>query len=184
MEKMIWEVSYYNSPPVVRYCKKCGKKEEFINSGNFRVNAQGKYLDIWLIYKCSKCSATWNVTLYSRVNPKSLTPELLDKFHNNNMELANECGMNIELMKRNGAETLLPSYEIRGEVFPLHMPTELHILSPYPSCIKVSTVIRKKMGISTKDFEDRIRNGWIRSSSGQDLKKMKLQKNTILLFEE
>lgn len=71
MKKITWEVEYISRLPVIRYCKKCGKKTEYICSGLFRVNAQHKYLDIWLIYKCSNCDSTWNSTIYSRVNPKA-----------------------------------------------------------------------------------------------------------------
>ncbi|MED1874141.1 DUF1062 domain-containing protein [Brevibacillus borstelensis] len=47
------DIQYLSPPPAIKYCKKCGKKTEYVCSGLFRVNAQCKYLDIWLIYKCS-----------------------------------------------------------------------------------------------------------------------------------
>ena len=40
---------------VYHRCGGCGKKREFVNSGKFRVNANGKNVDVWLIYRCSKC---------------------------------------------------------------------------------------------------------------------------------
>ena len=52
LRTVVWEVQYQTPPPAVRYCKKCGSQKEFVSSGQFRVNAQRKYLDVWLIYKC------------------------------------------------------------------------------------------------------------------------------------
>jgi len=64
------DIQYISTPPAIKHCKKCGRKTEYVCSGLFRVNAQRKYLDIWLIYKCSDCDCTWNMTIYSRINPK------------------------------------------------------------------------------------------------------------------
>ena len=50
MRKVIWEVRYLSLPQVLRHCKKCGQKTLFTCSEKFRVNAQQKTLDIWLIY--------------------------------------------------------------------------------------------------------------------------------------
>jgi hypothetical protein len=43
------------TPKVVKNCPKCGGGSHFINTKKFRVNANKKYLDIWLIYQCEKC---------------------------------------------------------------------------------------------------------------------------------
>ena len=32
MEKIIWRVEYTSLPRVKKYCKKCGKKSEFLSS--------------------------------------------------------------------------------------------------------------------------------------------------------
>ncbi len=74
MKDIKWTIQYDRPPAPLRHCKKCNIRQEFVSSGQFRVNAQGKYLDIWLIYKCSCCSSTWNAAIYSRVNPGNLPP--------------------------------------------------------------------------------------------------------------
>jgi hypothetical protein len=72
MERVLWEVRHPEPPKIVRYCKTCGAKAEYVSSGLFRVNAQQKSLDIWLVYRCTTCKSTWNMTIYSRINPKSI----------------------------------------------------------------------------------------------------------------
>ena len=77
MKNIIWDIEYNSTPSVIQYCKKCGKRTEYISSGQFRVNAQRKYLDTWLIYKCSNCDTTWNAAIYSRINPQNISGQLL-----------------------------------------------------------------------------------------------------------
>lgn len=183
MQKIIWEVQYTSTLPVSKYCKKCRKKTEYKSSGQFRVNAQRKSLDIWLIYKCSDCDTTWNVDIFSRINPKSLSSSLLERFHNNDEMLAGQYAMDASLLRRNGGEVGLPDYLVSGDSFSLHEPVELHIESKYSSQIKVSTILRSKLNLSQRVLEDMVAQGVIKSTLEQDLQKCKLQNGIILTFE-
>ena len=98
-----------NASTVVRYCKKCQTKTEFTSSGLFRVNANRKNLDVWLIYKCIKCNTTWNLTILSRITTGSIPQDLLDGFHENDIELAKHYASDVTLIKRNGAEPVMES---------------------------------------------------------------------------
>lgn len=182
MQTVNWELEYLSPPPVTKHCKKCEKKTEHVCSGSFRVNAQRKYLDIWLIYKCSNCDSTWNMTILSRINPKSIAPEILEEFHSNQGDLVRKYAMDMELIQRNGAEAGLPKYEIRGPAFDFAVPVELHIKSPYPSHLKISALLRQKLNLSHNAFEQMIASGSIRSTSGLDLKKCRVKAESILII--
>ena len=184
MKKVNWDVQYISPPPAIKYCKKCGVKKEYVCSNLFRVNAQRKSLDIWLIYKCSDCDSTWNMTIFSRINPKSISPELLEGFHSNSGELVTKYAMNADLIHKNGAQSGLPKYIIQGPVIDFTIPVELHIKSPYPFRLKLSTLLREKLSLSQSDFEQRVRNGSIRSSIGLDLKKCKINSEAKLIIED
>ena len=80
------------------------KKQIFINTGKFRVNANGKRVDVWLIYRCIKCKHSWNLTVYDRKNPAKIPPYEYELFMENDSELAYRYGNNIEFLKRNNAE--------------------------------------------------------------------------------
>lgn len=183
MHKIVWEVQYLSTPTVLRYCKKCGKKTEYVSSGLFRVNGQRKYLDIWLIYKCSNCDTTWKSTIYSRINPKSLGTDLLEQFHVNDSVLAEKYAMDTELLRRNGAEPALPSYKVVGEEICWNVPIQLSIKSKYPSQIKVSAILRDKLALPQRAFENMVARGQIKSISGLDLKKCKLHTEVVLLLQ-
>ena len=85
-------------------CGGCGKKQEFINSCKFRVNANGKNVDVWLIYRCNKCKHPKNLTIYERTRPGKIPQDMYESFLSNDMDTAMEYGNNIEFLKRNNAE--------------------------------------------------------------------------------
>lgn len=175
IKTILWEVQYLSPPKTIRYCKKCSAKTEFASSDLFRVNAQQKSLDIWLIYRCIHCKTTWNLTLYSRINTKSLAPELLAKFMGNDQELAQQYAMDTELLARNGAETEAPLYQILGEPADLTQELRLVITSRYPSKLKLAKILREKLCLSAKAFDQMISEGRIRIENGGDIHKCKLQ---------
>lgn len=89
---------------VYRRCGKCGRKQEFVNSGKFRVNANGNRIDVWLIFRCKKCKHTWNMTIYERVKISGIDPEKYEQFLANDPDLASAYGNNIRFLRRNNAE--------------------------------------------------------------------------------
>ena len=85
-------------------CGGCGKKQEFLNSGRFRVNANGNNVDVWLIYRCKKCKHSWNLTIYERTRPSRIPRELFEAFQDNDAETALAYGRSSEFLKKNHAE--------------------------------------------------------------------------------
>ncbi|MCR5670838.1 MAG: DUF1062 domain-containing protein [Butyrivibrio sp.] len=85
-------------------CGGCGKKQEYINSCKFRVNANGKRVDVWLIYRCKKCKHSKNLTIYERTRPCRIPADLYERFLCNDVETALEYGKNINFLKKNNAE--------------------------------------------------------------------------------
>ena len=89
---------------IIKNCSGCGRKEKFVSTGNFRVNANGNRIDIWLIYQCEKCKHTYNLTVYERIRPGKIPKELYLAFLANDEETALRYGTDKELFSRNKAE--------------------------------------------------------------------------------
>ncbi len=89
---------------VLHRCGGCGKKQPFVNTGKFRVNANGSRLDVWLIFRCSKCKHSWNLTVYERKSPSRIPPEEYQKFLENDWDLACRYGSDPAFLRRNHAE--------------------------------------------------------------------------------
>ena len=102
------EVEKANGIRVFHRCGGCGKKQEFLNSSKFRVNANGNNVDVWLIYRCKKCKHSWNLTIYERIKPGKIPAELFEAFQTNDTETAAAYGRNIDFLKKNNAEIKQP----------------------------------------------------------------------------
>lgn len=89
---------------IIRRCPKCGKKTEFRNSGKFRVNANGRLIDVWLIYRCGQCETSWNMTIWERTEAGRLEKEEYEGFLQNDPELAEKYGNDRDLFARNKVE--------------------------------------------------------------------------------
>ncbi|PYC75922.1 hypothetical protein C7C45_02070 [Micromonospora arborensis] len=77
-----WAVVPTCLPLVRRRCHSCAS-ELFRPSGKFRVNANHKLIDAWLLVLCTGCGVTAKLTLLERVTVRSIRPGLLDLLHHN-----------------------------------------------------------------------------------------------------
>ena len=103
MKTSIWRVEATAAPVALRPCGTCGADAEFASTGLFRVNAQKKRLDVWLIYRCATCGSVWNSAVISRGRPGSIDREELERFTGNDPVMALWCALDVGLLRRNGA---------------------------------------------------------------------------------
>ncbi|RRR74440.1 DUF1062 domain-containing protein [Streptomyces sp. RP5T] len=95
-----WVVMPTRLPLVLRRCPTC-TSERFRANGKFRVNANHKLLDAWLLVLCAGCGDTAKLTVLERRHVRSIRPELLDRMHDNDPLLAAELLQDPELRRRN-----------------------------------------------------------------------------------
>lgn len=89
---------------IIRNCAGCGKKTVFGSTGQFRINANGNLVDVWLIYQCEKCKHTFNFSVYERMKADKLPQEQYLAFLGNEKELAIRVGNDVNLFRKNRAE--------------------------------------------------------------------------------
>ncbi|UUV33642.1 DUF1062 domain-containing protein [Amycolatopsis roodepoortensis] len=95
-----WVVVPVCLPVVLRRCRSC-PAGRFRANGKFRVNANHKLLDVWLLVRCVACGDTAKLTILERVNVRSVRPELLDRLHENDLGLAAELLQDPAVLRRN-----------------------------------------------------------------------------------
>ncbi|QYK41405.1 MAG: DUF1062 domain-containing protein [Paracoccaceae bacterium] len=69
-----WTIDPITRPRPRRHCSTCGTARLFRSSGKVRLNASGRRLDAWLIYRCETCDRTWNLPLAERVAVAAIAP--------------------------------------------------------------------------------------------------------------
>lgn len=95
-----WVVMPTCLPTVLRRCPVCAS-DRFRANGKFRVNANHKLLDAWLLVLCTACGDTAKLTVLERTNVRSVRPELLDRMHDNDPGLAAELLQDPVVRRRN-----------------------------------------------------------------------------------
>lgn len=95
-----WEIRVKNTPLLIKKCSHCDS-DRFYCSEKFRMNAQKKNIDVWLIYRCVKCDNTCNLTLLSRSKPDLIDRSLFHRFSMNNKQTAWQYAFSTELERKN-----------------------------------------------------------------------------------
>lgn len=148
-----WKIIPDAIPRVRRNCPKCKEKREFINSMKFRVNANGKNLDVWLIYRCEKCSATWNLAVYERCMVNEIPVKEYEGFLRNDCRLAEYFGSKGDLFAKNKAEAVSAEGGYRVERYWADGMAEyqLHIIEiemTSPMAVRLDSLLAEQLGVS------------------------------------
>lgn len=118
-EKEYW-LRIEDSLKVIHSCGGCGKKQIFINTNNFRVNANGSKLDVWLIYQCEICRHTLNIPVFERIKSSKIDVSLYNRLINNDLQLAKKYGSDSAFFKAGNYEVdinsaLIGLYDANGK---------------------------------------------------------------------
>jgi hypothetical protein len=95
-----WLVYPTGLPLIRRRCPSC-PSAQYRASGKFRVNANRKLLDVWLLALCVGCGKTVKLTVLERVRVRAIEPPTLARFHDNDLELAAKLLEDPGLLRRN-----------------------------------------------------------------------------------
>ena len=139
-----------NSLPLfVKTCTRC-KGARYENSGCFRVNANGKRLDIWLVLRCEQCKATWNLSIYERIDCTILGAEDYRGYLANDQALILRHTFDPAFLQKNHAMLDLDrlSISLAGDLPPEETAAVVHIRSEYPLPIPVIRIIALTLGVS------------------------------------
>ncbi|MFG3554394.1 DUF1062 domain-containing protein [Micromonospora sp. NPDC047557] len=95
-----WAVVPTCLPIIRRRCHVCASAH-LRSSGKFRVNANQKLIDIWLLALCAGCGDTVKLTVLERTTVRTIRPELLDQLHDNDRRLIAELLQDPVVQRRN-----------------------------------------------------------------------------------
>lgn len=189
----IWEIKVKNTPTIKRKCNRCGCIS-FYCSNKFRMNAQKRNLDVWLIYRCEECDSTYNLTILSRTKPELIKKELFQKFSENNEELAREYAFSSETGRKNGVVLNYSSVEYEILHTPVSITDLLHaadetvvfrIQTRFEFGLKLSSIVRHCLGLSAGQFNQMVETRTISTTEDDPLKKHKIRNgDTILIHKE
>ncbi|HYW26309.1 MAG TPA: DUF1062 domain-containing protein [Terriglobales bacterium] len=86
----------------VRRCQRCRCPRRFRCTNKFRVNANGKRIDVWLLFDCCACGATAKLPVLERVAISAIGAARLGAFETNDPEEAAAAACDVALLRRGG----------------------------------------------------------------------------------
>lgn len=183
-----WEIVPLETPAVRRACHKCKKKSLFGCSGKFRMNAQQKNVDVWLIYKCRQCDSTWNLPVLTRVHPLQIDAELYEAFAANDSAAAWRYAFDLEQLRRhcNEIDTDI-AYEVRGERIVLSELSSagirIRLRSRYAFDLRLDKLLKRMLGISNSQLLRMIDKEAFITAPPVNIKKYKLNGTLEILLD-
>ncbi|MCL2570816.1 MAG: DUF1062 domain-containing protein [Defluviitaleaceae bacterium] len=179
MNETIWTVTPTTTPTVIRHCSKCNRKSNYYCSEKFRANANQQRVDVWLIYKCTKCDSTLKLTIYKGIRPKDLPPGLFDKFVNNDAALAWEYAFNRNFLKQQACVVDYAGIEYTVESpNPATVPLLVQIKTQYPFDLKLSVLLAKMLNTSISQIKKLAETGNISASPEINIIKHRIKSDT------
>jgi hypothetical protein len=142
--------------PTIRWrCPTCHRPEDFATSERFRANANGKLVDIWLVYRCRRCDATKNLTVVERTPVRKVSPGLLRAAEHNDAATARRLARDLDLLRRNGAAVGA------GDAWVVDQPAgpdgALRLIFPEPLLVRLDAVVGAATGQTRSSVRRRLR---------------------------
>ncbi|HDT1811205.1 TPA: DUF1062 domain-containing protein [Klebsiella variicola] len=164
---------------IAKRCPACNVKRDFAPSGAIRVNSQKKLLDIWSIYKCTRCDYTWNIALFSRLHVSKINRKLLQRLMQNDAAMVHYYAADLATLKRNRAEPSgQPDFRIHEQWSVTLMACQritVRVRVSQPFRISLLSILKKQLKLSTAEIRWLVVTGHIEGIPLKQLKTKKLK---------
>jgi hypothetical protein len=167
--KSLWVLRELGLPAVVRPCVDCAATRH-LPTGRFRVNANGKLLDVWLLVGCHGCGRTSKIPVHERVHVGVLDPRRRQRFEDNDTTLVRELATSTSLASRHGyaldwagtwrLETDLPFYDSADPSSATGLTVEVRFELPAP--VRVERLLQLGFGLSRTQVQRMVAFGRLR----------------------
>ncbi|WP_064691792.1 DUF1062 domain-containing protein [Rhizobium aegyptiacum] len=147
-----WTITPRTAPQPWIACGGCGGPRAFRASGKIRLNANGRKLDAWLIYKCMTCERTWNRAIFERRNLRDIDPMILDALQSNDPDWIRTETFNLDALRRKSQRIdESAEFDIVKEV--RHEPAgwtnlEIELAAPFPTNARLDRLLAGELKMS------------------------------------
>ena len=172
--KALWAVRESGLPTIVKPCVVCPGTRHH-PTGKFRVNANGKQLDVWLLLTCEKCDWTSKVPVHERVHVQSLAHAHRLGYEANAPAMVRELAMSASFAAQHGyrldwAGTW--AFETDQPFYSPDDPASLKVLISFelPAPIRVERLLMLGLRVSRGEVRRMVTDGRIRLPLALDAK--------------
>ncbi|EJZ21778.1 DUF1062 domain-containing protein [Rhizobium sp. Pop5] len=162
-----WTIIAKTPPQPWIACGGCGGLKAFQSSDKIRLNANGRKLDAWLIYKCLTCDKTWNRPLLERRNVRDIDPVTLDALQSNDLEWIRAETFNLDALRRRSQRVdEFADFEIAKQIERetaewTHLEIELSV--PFPIRTRLDRLLASELKLSRSRLQALHEDGMLRT---------------------
>lgn len=152
-----WTITPRIAPRPWIACGGCGALKPFQSSGKVRLNANGKRLDAWLIYKCIDCARSWNRPLFERRTLKEIDPKVLEAAHFSTPDWVRAQEFDVDGLRRFAqridefGEVDIERMELGEAAVPGEIVIELAVA--LPSSLRLDRLLAGELGLSRSKLQ-------------------------------
>lgn len=154
-----WAVRRTRLPLLALQCVACPSGHATVGDGRFRVNANGKLLDIWLLVNCVSCDRTGKLTVHDRVPVRSLPADLLAGYSDNSPSLVVDTLLDPLIARRNRfALDWYGCWELHAPAVPEGpWPLRITVTFDDPVPVRPERLIARGLGVSRNEVAHRVK---------------------------
>ena len=167
-----WTITPKTTPRPWVGCSRCGGPRPFRCSGKFRLNASGKLLDAWLIYKCQECDDTWNFPVMDRCRRNDVEVSFLNALEANDPEWVRRFAFDTVALGRKAgrveefSDVEVEKYLTRAGTKPFSR-LEILVSAASPSGFRGDRLIANELGLSRRRIQDIQESGCLSVAQGE-----------------
>ncbi|SME94446.1 hypothetical protein SAMN06265365_101681 [Tistlia consotensis] len=149
---VLWTIVPLIAPQPWLPCSRCGEVTAFRSSGRFRINANGRRVDAWLVYRCTRCQKSWNRPVLERRPVASLDPGLLRALTANDPAEARAVAFDLDGLRRRAERV-----ELCSEVAITRRPRSgvaasaailaIELVAPLPLGLRLDRLLAEGLGV-------------------------------------
>ena len=148
-----WTIIPQRAPQPWIACSGCGGPKPFESSGKTRLNANGKKLDAWLIYRCLACEKTWNRSIFERQNVRSIDRAVLEAMQSSDREWIRVLEFDVAALRRQAQRVdEFPDVDVSRKVIsngggnPAKL--EIELVAPLPASLRLDRLLAAELSLS------------------------------------
>lgn len=183
-----WTITPEIAPRPWISCRGCGRPKPFQPSGKIRLNANGRKLDAWLIYRCVDCETTWNRPLFERRPVRHIERSVLAALHANDPEWVWAEAFNLDALRR-GSQRIdqFPEFGIVKGILsetPGWTRLEIELAVSLPVAARLDRLLASELSISRMRLQALHEHGTLRvSPERSDALRRHVRTGTVVTLE-
>lgn len=147
-----WTITSKLFPQPWRFCSRCNEPKPFRCGEKFRLNANGKRLDAWLIYKCAVCDETWNRPIVERRAAKDFDAAMLAGFETNDPLFVRRFALDTATLRRDAYRIEEPpeaevSKRLISDDAAEKPRLEVHLTVPVSVALRLDRLLAAELGL-------------------------------------